>query len=88
MFEDIGIKDNVEEKADFLTSHIWYIKIQLYPETIMLLDCFKSKGLKMGVISDCHPSLEMTLKNIGIHHYFTSFLASSLVGAGKPSPIF
>ena len=41
----------------------------------------------MGVISDCPPSLEMTLKNVGIHHYFSSFSASSLVGAGKPSPI-
>jgi putative hydrolase of the HAD superfamily len=41
----------------------------------------------MGVISDCPPSLEFTLKNVGIHHYFTSFSASSLDGAGKPSPI-
>jgi putative hydrolase of the HAD superfamily len=41
----------------------------------------------MGVINDCPPSLELTLHNSGIHDYFTSFTASSLVGASKPSPI-
>lgn len=71
----------------FLVNHLWYIKKQLYPETIKVLEYFKNKGFKMGVISDCPPSLELTLKNVGIHHYFTSFTASSLVGAGKPSQI-
>ena len=41
----------------------------------------------MGVISDTSPSLEYTLQQLGIAKYFTSFTASSLVGAGKPSPI-
>ena len=41
----------------------------------------------MGVISDTSPSLEFTLQQLGIAKYFTSFTASSLVGAGKPSPI-
>ena len=41
----------------------------------------------MGVISDCPPSLEPTLQSCGIHHYFSSFTASSIVGAEKPSPI-
>jgi len=87
VFEDIGIIDNIEERAEFLTNHLWYIKKQLYSETIRVLEYFKNKGFKMRVISDCPPSLEMTLKNVGIHHYFSSFSASSLVGAGKPNPI-
>ena len=41
----------------------------------------------MGVISDTSPSLEYTLKKLGISEYFSSFTASSLVGASKPSPI-
>ena len=41
----------------------------------------------MGVISDTSPSLEYTLQQLGIAQYFTSFTASSIVGAGKPSPI-
>ncbi len=41
----------------------------------------------MGVISDTSPSLEYTLQQLGIAKFFTSFTASSLVGAGKPSPL-
>ena len=40
----------------------------------------------MGVISDTSPSLEYTLQQLNIAGYFTSFTASSLVGAGKPDP--
>lgn len=86
-FEDIGITEKVQERADFLTEHLWYLKKQLWPETIEVLEYFKGKGYKMGVISDSPPSLELTLQNCGIHKYFTSFTASSLVEAGKPNPI-
>ena len=41
----------------------------------------------MGVISNTSPSLELTLKQLDIAKYFTSFTASSLVGASKPNPI-
>ena len=41
----------------------------------------------MGVISDTSPSLEYSLQQLSIAKYFSSFTASSLVGAGKPSPI-
>ena len=59
----------------------------LFPETLEVLEYFKRRGYKMGVISDTSPSLEYTLQQLGIAKYFTSFTASSLVGAGKPSPI-
>lgn len=52
-----------------------------------MLEYFRSHGYKMGVISDTSPSLEYTLQQLGIAKYFTSFTASSLVSAGKPSPI-
>ena len=51
------------------------------------LEYFQGRGYKMGVISDCPPSLELTLEDCGLHRYFTSFTASSLVGAMKPDPI-
>jgi HAD superfamily hydrolase (TIGR01549 family) len=86
LFAELGITQNVSERVDYLMQHLWYLKKELHSETIEVLEYFKSKGYKMGVISDSPPSLEMTLKNANIHHYFTSFTASSLVGAGKPDP--
>ncbi len=83
-----GIKENLDSRSTLLFSELWCNKDRaLFPETIEVLEYFHSHGYKMGVISDTSPSLEYTLQQLGIAKYFTSFTASSLVGAGKPSPI-
>ena len=87
VFEDMGITEKTAERADMLVEKLWYLKKHPYPETVEVLEYFKNKGYKMGVISDSAPSLEMTLEDCGLHKYFTSFTASSLVGAEKPDPI-
>lgn len=87
VFEDMGITEKTGERADLLVEKLWYLKKHPYPETVEVLEYFKGKGYKLGVISDSAPSLEMTLLDCGLHQYFTSFTASSLVGAGKPDPV-
>lgn len=87
LFAELHITEHVEERLDLLTDRLWYWGKVCFPETLETLEYFCSRGWKMGVISDCPPSLEMTLKNCGIHSYFTSFTASSLAGEGKPSPV-
>lgn len=82
------IREDVENRAELLFSELWCNNDRLlFPETIEVLEYFSGKGYKMGVISDTSPSLQYTLEQLGIAKYFTSFTASSLVGAGKPSPI-
>ncbi|WP_217958001.1 HAD family hydrolase [Acutalibacter muris] len=87
VFDDMGITEKHSERADMLVEKLWYLKKHPYPETVEVLEYFMNKGYKMGVISDSAPSLEMTLEDCGLHKYFTSFTASSLVGAEKPDPI-
>ena len=83
-----GITEDVQSKANLLFNELWCNGNRaLFAETVGMLEYFKSQGYKMGVISDTSPSLEFTLQQLGIAKYFTSFTASSLVGAGKPSPI-
>ena len=83
-----GVIEDVEERAEILFNELWCNgDRKLFPETIEVLEYFKNHGYKIGVISDTSPSLEFTLQQLGIAKYFTSFTASSLVGAGKPSPI-
>ena len=83
-----GVTEDVENKAELLLNELWCNGDRaLFSETIEVLEYFKNHGYKMGVISDTSPSLEFTLQQLGIAKYFTSFTASSLVGAGKPSPI-
>ena len=83
-----GITEKVEERAKLLFDELWCNGDRaLYPETIEVLEYFKNRGYKIGVISDTSPSLQYSLEQLGIANYFDSFIASSLVGAGKPSPI-
>lgn len=83
-----GVTENTDSKAELLFNELWCNNDRLlFPETVETLEYFRSYGYKMGVISDTSPSLEYTLRQLGIAEYFTSFTASSLVGAGKPSPI-
>ena len=83
-----GVTKQVEERAEMLFREIWCNNDRLlFPETVEVLEYFREHGYRMGVISDTSPSLEYTLQQLGIAKYFSSFTASSLVGAGKPSPI-
>lgn len=83
-----GVRMELDARAELLFSELWCNNDRLlFPETVEVLEYFKEHGYKMGVISDTSPSLEFTLQQLGIAEYFTSFTASSLVGAGKPSPV-
>jgi putative hydrolase of the HAD superfamily len=83
-----GVKEDLESRSTLLFNELWCNNDRLlFPEVIEVLEYFKSKDYKMGVINDTSPSLEYTLQQLGIAKYFTSFTASSLVGVGKPNPI-
>lgn len=83
-----GIREDVKHRGELLFGELWCNKDRaLYPETIEVLEYFHNHGYRMGVISDTSPSLEYSLQQLGIAKYFSSFTASSLAGAGKPSPI-
>jgi HAD superfamily hydrolase (TIGR01509 family) len=83
----LGVNTNIQNHAESLfRKYTFYRMMKLYPETLSVLDYFQETGLKLGVISDTFPSLEMTLELLGIRKYFQNVTASSLVGAGKPDP--
>ncbi|MGI6182943.1 MAG: HAD family hydrolase [Candidatus Fimadaptatus sp.] len=83
-----GVKEDVSARAKILFDELWCNKDRaLFPETREVLEYFYRNGYRMGVISDTSPSLQYTLEQLDISKYFTSFTASSLVGAEKPSPI-
>lgn len=88
MLLEENITDKLDKRSELLFSELWCNNDRvLFDDVIDTLDYFKQKGYKMGVISDTSPSLEYSLQKLSIAKYFTSFTASSLVGASKPSPI-
>ncbi len=81
-----GVCKNVEERAETLFQLLWPGHPILYPETPAVLEWFKARGFRMGVISDTGPSLPLTLEKAGIGGYFRACTASEVVGAMKPEP--
>lgn len=59
----------------------YILKLQKYQNTL------KIKDLKQQSFQIHLPSLQYSLEQLEIDKYFDSFIASSLVGTGKPSPI-
>lgn len=86
LLEAQGVTDCLEERAEELREMTWLKGYQLFPETREVLDWFRGRGVRMGVISDTSPSLPLTLEAAGIGDYFSCTVCSDLVGAMKPEP--
>lgn len=83
-----GINDGIEEKVELLFSELWCNNDKkLYDDVIETMEYFKSKGFKIGVISDTSPSLQLSLENLGLGKYIDSYTSSDLVGVMKPNPL-
>ena len=81
-----GVTEDLENRARELFEATWLKNIKLFPETVEVLEYFKSRSYRMGVISDTSPSLPLTLEAAGIGHYFGCAICSDLVGCEKPDP--
>lgn len=87
ILKDHGVAKNVQALASELYDRYAFHRcMELFPETVGVLAFLKARGYRLGVISDTFPSLEESLKALGIAGSFDSFTASSIVGAGKPDP--
>lgn len=87
ILEAHGFSGNSEATARHLYERFcFYEMMEPFPETVKVLKTLRAQGFRLGVISDTFPSLEESLKAMGIACYFESFTASSLVGFGKPHP--
>lgn len=79
-----GVTENLEERAGELFRAVWLKDLRLFPETREVLDWFRARGFRMGVISNTGPSLVLTLEAAGIGGYFGCAVCSELTGARKP----
>jgi len=81
-----GVSEKLDARSEELFAAAWLKNFKLFPETLEVLEWFKARGLRMGVISDTGPSLPLTLEAAGVGSYFGCAVCSDLVGAMKPDP--
>lgn len=88
LLKNEGVTDSLKEKAELLFSELWCNNDRdLFEEVIEVMDYFKNRGYKIGIISDTSPSLQISLENLGLGKYIDSYTCSDLVGAMKPDPL-
>ena len=57
-----------------------------YPEVPCVLTTLRENGIKLAVVSNWSPTLELTLDHVSITQYFDAVVCSSLLGCAKPGP--
>ena len=82
-----GVTEDLQKRALILHNELWCNTGVLFEETTEVLEYFKVRGYKMGVISDTSPSLQLSLEKLDLGKYFDSYTCSDLAGAMKPDPI-
>ena len=56
-----------------------------YPGVSSVLATLRENGVKLGVISNWSPTLELTLDHLNLTQYFDAIVCSSLLGCAKPA---
>ena len=67
--------------ACFARAEAW----QLYPETVETLTALKTRGLRLGIISNFDSRLFGLLEGLGIAHFFDPVVISTRAGYAKPA---
>ncbi len=60
--------------------------VEVFADVPQALESFRSRGLKMAVVSDSWAGLDRTFEALGLRDYFTAFVISEVVGCRKPDP--
>jgi putative hydrolase of the HAD superfamily len=88
MLEALEVSGDLWQQADTLYERFIVREgfMPLFSDVPDALSRLRSRGMRLGVLSNFPPYLEETLKLHGVHGYFDFFVVSSLVGLEKPDP--
>jgi putative hydrolase of the HAD superfamily len=82
-----GYKGDVEAKAEYAHSIYNILEIiRPFPESEHVFKTLKKNGYRIGIVSNCFPTLKLSLKIINLDTYIDACINSSSVGSRKPDP--
>jgi putative hydrolase of the HAD superfamily len=87
ILQELGHSAPAQELArEIATAMVYETGIESFPDTIPMLERWQSRGLRLGIISNCWPSLDRHYRALGLRDYFDPFVMSAQVGCIKPNP--
>ena len=85
VYTEVGMFDGFDEHFDELFEVFRTEAWTLFPETVPVLEALKSKGYRLGIISNFDSRVYDVMERLGISGYFDTFVISSEAGYAKPS---
>ena len=82
LIEECGYCD--EDVAERMFDTMWLKDRVLFDDVLVTFKDIKSRGLKIGIISNTNLSLQKTLEEVGLGEYIDTYTSSKEVGIGKP----
>jgi len=78
--------DKIEKLARQIFDIMWLKDKVLFDDVIPTFEKIKSKGLKIGIISDTTLSLQKSLETLNLGKFIDCYTSSKEVGVMKPNP--
>lgn len=85
VYTEVGMFDAFDEHFDDLFEVFRTEAWTLFPETVPVLEALKSKGYRLGIISNFDSRVYDVMERLGIYGFFDTFVISSEAGYAKPS---
>ena len=80
-----GFRGDTEAAVQIMWNVWLYHTWAPYPEVTSVLTTLRANGIKLAVVSNWPPTLELTLDHLNLTQYFDAVVYSSLLGCAKPA---
>ncbi len=86
-FRRLGVRGDVSREVTEIRERFQRGEFEaLFDDVIPALTALYARGKQLGILSNFSPNLENLLRQLDIHHYFSFFVVSGIVGVEKPDP--
>jgi putative hydrolase of the HAD superfamily len=86
-FRRLGVTVDVYPQADDIRARFQRAEFEtLFDDVLPTLDALAARDIQMGILSNFSTNLENVLRQVGVHHYFSFYIVSAVVGIEKPDP--
>ncbi|MEW5720331.1 MAG: HAD family hydrolase, partial [Chloroflexota bacterium] len=86
-FRRLGVRGDVSREATEIRERFQRGEFEaLFDDVIPTLTALHARGKQLGILSNFSPNLENLLRQLGVHHFFSFFIVSGIVGVEKPDP--
>jgi haloacid dehalogenase superfamily, subfamily IA, variant 1 with third motif having Dx(3-4)D or Dx(3-4)E len=84
-FRRMGVPGDVTREASEIRERFQRGEFEaLYDDALETLEALRAQGKRLGILSNFSSNLEDVLRQLRVHHYFSFFVVSAVVGVEKP----